>query len=552
MVSLLRVLAFVAVLCPIVAPAQGPTDSLPPRPASPVRDRLAAGVLDGARWPNIADVAAEVARAYDRVNWGPLWTADGRPTPAADRVVRLLGAVDSLGLAPADYDAVALDSLVRTTAPFDSATLVRFEATLSVSTARLLSTLRWGRARQPKAYPTLRRRRDDFELNAGIWAAARSADPVTVFDQAGPQWTPYRQLLAAYPAARRDAVDPVLDAKPARPGTAFASAARLRGLLRDLGFPGDTLRRVPPVDTALDATLARALRQFQKSAKLPQSGAWDGATRDSLTKTLRRRVRDATLALERWRWLPRTADPRAIIVNVPEFRLRVYDSVLAGAPATFGMKVVVGRGEEDRYTPLFVDQVEYLIFSPYWEVPKKIAVDEVVPKARKDSTYLTRNRYVLVRGASESAPVVAADSANLARIGTSVRVRQLPGDYNSLGRVKFMLPNDMNIYLHDTNEKGFFRREDRALSHGCVRVSEPTKLATWILAGDTAWTADRMKAAMKQEKPELVRLASHIPVLIVYHTAAVDDAGRLRAFKDVYAYDDELERLLARGYPYTR
>jgi murein L,D-transpeptidase YcbB/YkuD len=199
-----------------------------------------------------------------------------------------------------------------------------------------------------------------------------------------------------------------------------------------------------------------------------------------------------------------------------------------------------------------VDEVEHLVFSPFWEVPRTIAMEEIVPKAIEDSTYLKRNRYVLVKGYAESAPVVAADTASIARIGRSVRVRQLPGDYNSLGRVKFMLPNDLNIYLHDTNEKHFFKRSERALSHGCIRVSEPNRLAEWILRGDTAWTPERMKKAMKSDTPEIVPLSEHIPVLIVYHTAAVDERGVLRSYRDVYKLNDELRELLARGFPYQR
>ena len=553
MTSFVRVLfAFGVVAAPFVASAQIATDTSQAAVLTPLRARLAGTTLTGLRWANIEDVSAEVQRAYERVNWAPLWNTAGRPTTSALAVVRFLGAADSLGLNPADFDAVLLDSLATAaaSAPLDEATVAWFDATLSVATARALGALRWGRARQPKAYPTLKGSREDYDLGAGVYAVSRSPDPLPVFDQAAPQWTPYRQLVAALPAARRTASDSLLVASAAKRGATFHGAPRLRALLSSLGVQADSAAPPTTSDTTLDVSLVAALRRFQKEYRLLPTGAFDVATRDRMRAILRERVRNTVLSLERWRWLPRTGDSRAIIVNVPEFRLRVYDTVQTAAPATFGMKVVVGKGVEERYTPLFADEVEHLIFSPYWEVPKTIAVDEIVPKALKDSTYLSRNRYILVRGSSDVA--LATDSATLMKIGHGVRVRQLPGDYNSLGRIKFMLPNDMNIYLHDTNEKGFFKRDARALSHGCIRVSEPTKLAQWILGDDTTWTAERMKKAMKQDKPELVRLSSHIPVLIVYHTAAVDDGGVLRTFKDVYKYDDELEQLLSRGFPYPR
>ncbi|MBL8958968.1 MAG: L,D-transpeptidase family protein [Gemmatimonadetes bacterium] len=534
------------------ATAQAPSDSVPAAPeTAAVRARLLEANAPGLRWPRVGDVATAVSAAYERVQWRPLWSNGGRLTPAARRTLAFLAQVDSLGLDPRDFDVSRLDSLARTldVAPGE-ATIADFETTLSVANARLLRALRWGRARQPQAYPRVPAPGEGFDLAAGLYALAVGPDPVAVFDQAGPQWSAYRELTRALPAVRRLAADSSL--LPGAPvaalrGRPLATAASLRRVLRAIGHAADSAAPSPAADTLLDPSLSRALSAYQKDAGITRSGVFDARTRDHLRASLQRRERDAVLSLERWRWLPRSGDRRAIVVNIPEFRLHVYEQATTGTP-TFSMNVVVGRGEKDRYTPLFVEEMEHVIFSPYWEVPQTIAKDEIVPKATKDSTYLVRNRYVLVRGYSDNAPVVKPDTASLARIGKSVRVRQLPGDYNSLGRVKFMLPNDLNIYLHDTNEKHLFKRTARAFSHGCVRVAEPQKLAQWVLAGDTAWSLDRMKKAMKAEKPELVKLSEHIPVLLVYHTAAVDTAGVLRSYSDVYKYNDELATLLAKGY----
>lgn len=554
MLLLARPLSFLAcTLLPLTLGAQVAEDTLPPPVASPIRDRILAPTTLGIRWPDIRDVSAEVLRAYQRVNWGPLWTNGGRPSLAAQSVVRLLGQADSLGLEPKDFDSRLLDSLLAQglAEGLDGDARLRFEAVLSVATARTLSALRWGRVRQDKAYPLRDTTHDAFDLAEGIFAVARSSEPGAVFDQAAPQWAPYRQLVQAIPALQRSARDTVLRANPARRGTAFPLASHLRLALSALGVATDS---TPPAeaDTLLDASLAQALTLFQRNVKLPRTGHFDVTTRDRLRAELQQRVRASLVSLERWRWLPRKGEGPSIIVNVPEFRLRVYDSLRAGAVPAFAMKVVVGKGEEDRYTPLFVDELEHLIFSPYWEVPTSIATKEIIPKALADPTYLSRNRYILVRGTSATAKPLPTDSATIMRIGKSVRVRQLPGDYNSLGRIKFMLPNSFNIYLHDTNEKGFFRRDARALSHGCIRVSEPTKLAQWILRSDTAWTPQRMKEAMKQDEPEKVQLESHVPVFIVYHTAFATDDGKVQTFKDVYKYDDDLYLRLSRGYPYPR
>ncbi len=523
-----------------------------------VRDHLTAGRLEGARWPRISDVAGDIQRTYDTWGWNPLWLdGTGRPTAIAQQTIAFIRGLDSLGLAPVDYEMFILDSLAQRarSESLSADEQSYFEAAMSVGTARLLSTLRWGRVQQPKAYPKLKRTRDDYDLAAGVYATAITAMPSAVFGAAEPPFVGYRKLRQAVAHTRKLAADPVLDstaeAGVSRGGRLYRGGA-LRNVLVALNALPDSLARSTAGDTVLTAELAAAIQHVQRTSKQPVTGVLDNRTRLALRKRLQSRVTTASLALERWRWLPRTPQGRAIVVNIPEFKLRVYDDIRSTPTPVMEMKVVVGRGVEKRFTPLFVEEMEHVIFSPYWEVPQTIATEEIVPKLRTDSTYLKRNRYVLVKGYSDNAPQVNVDSATVAAVGRSVRVRQLPGDFNSLGRVKFMLPNDMNIYLHDTNEKHFFARSSRALSHGCVRVSEPTKLAEWVLSGDPVWTPERMKAAMKAETPEKVELSAHIPVMFVYHTASSDDTQSIQTFSDVYKYDGELTDLLARGFPYQR
>lgn len=558
-VKLPLVITLAAAVClPGVACSQSADSTATPGPMAGMQPHFEAEVLPTARWSRIDDVATAVREAYGRVSWAPLWSNATTPTAPARAMVRFLAATDSLGLVPADFDVGTLDSLVRLldAGRASDSTTLQFDAMLSVATARALVAMRWGRVRQTKAYPKLPKARDDYDLAGGVYAASRSDDPSVVFDAAGPQWAAYRRLAAAYPALRRAARDSLLVAgrpvlQPKRGGP-LPHAAALRTLLDQIGVPFDSTRPAAHADTVLDVSLSRALLAFQKEHRAPRTGVFDGPTRDSMRAVLQRRERNTVRSLERWRWLPRGADGRAILVNIPEFQLHAYDQAVGDVGPTFSMNVVVGSKTDERNTPLFADFMEHLIFSPYWEVPGTIAKEEIVPKAQKDSTYLSRNGYVLVRGYAANAPVVAPDSVNLSRVGRSVRVRQLPGSGNSLGRVKFMLPNDMDIYLHDTNQKAFFRRTDRALSHGCVRVSRPQQLAEWVLRDDTTWTTERIATAMKAPKPETVRLAEHIPVLLVYHTAAVDDRGIVRSYKDVYEYDRELDTLLARGFGSTK
>ena len=555
-----RVLAFLVFSAAVEARAQAPGDSavtLVTPVMTVVRGWIEGRTAPGTRWPRIPDVGGHLIRTYDNVGWRPLWINAGRPTQASLGAVRYLRGLDAVGLTPRDFDVAVLDSIAsRASADtLDEMGQARFELTLSVATARALNALRWGRVQQPKAYPTVRRSRALFDVALGVYAAARTPEPAPVFDAAAPPYAAYRQLVAALQSTRRLARDSVLIApgEPAvRSGMRFARMAALHDVLRGLGVLPDSIAMRTATDTMYGEEQAAAVGRFQKDNGRKVTGVLDAGTRLAMRRLFERRARDAELSLERWRWLPRKPDGRGIIVNVPEYRLHAYERIHEDPRPAFTMKVVVGKGEENRYTPLFVDEMEHIIFSPYWEVPQTIAVDEIVPKATEDPKYLSRNRYVLVKGYSDSAPTVPVDSAALAGVGRSIRVRQLPGDYNSLGRVKFMLPNHLNIYLHDTNERHLFQSGQRAFSHGCVRVSEPRQLAEWALRGDTVWTVDRMKEAMKAKEPEKVELAHSIPVMIVYHTAAVDEAGVLRAFRDVYELNKDLAEQLDRGFPYTR
>ncbi len=556
--GILTILVFSAATA---AHAQAPGDSVV-TPVTPVmtvvRGWIEGRTAPGTRWPRIPDVGGHLIRTYDNVGWRPLWINAGRPTQASLGAVRYLRSLDAVGLTPRDFDVPVLDSIASHASAdtLDAMGQARFELTLSVATARALSALRWGRVQQPKAYPTVRRSRAQFDVALGVYAAARTPEPAPVFDAAAPPYTAYRQLVAALQSTRRLARDSVLipaDGEPAlHSGMPFARMAALHAVLRGLGVLPDSIAWRTADDTLYGDEQAAAVGRFQKENGRKVTGILDAGTRLAMRRLFERRARDAELSLERWRWLPRKPDGRGIIVNVPEFRLHGYERISTDPRPAFTMKVVVGKGEENRYTPMFTDELEHIIFSPYWEVPQTIAVDEIVPKATEDPKYLTRNRYVLVKGYSDSAPVVPADSAALAAVGRSIRVRQLPGDYNSLGRVKFMLPNHLNIYLHDTNEKHLFQNGQRAYSHGCVRVSEPKLLAEWALRADTAWSAERMQEAMKAKDPQKVELSEPIPVMIVYHTAAVDEAGVLRAFRDVYELNKDLTEQLGRGFPYTR
>ena len=215
-----------------------------------------------------------------------------------------------------------------------------------------------------------------------------------------------------------------------------------------------------------------------------------------------------------------------------------------GAPSA-GMGVIVGRALNTR-TPVFVEEMPYIIFRPYWNVPRSIARQEIVPALQRDPAYLRREDMEIVSGQGDDARVVAlsAESIALLRQGT-LRVRQRPGPKNSLGSVKFVFPNDDNVYLHGTPALQLFSRSRRDFSHGCVRVEDPVALAAWALKDQPEWTQERILAAMNANRPLQVNLPRPIQVILFYVTAVVED-GTMRFAEDIYGHDAKLDRALAR------
>jgi murein L,D-transpeptidase YcbB/YkuD len=257
-----------------------------------------------------------------------------------------------------------------------------------------------------------------------------------------------------------------------------------------------------------------------------------------------RRVRLLELALERLRWLPVPADGPVIVVNLAAFRLWAFDRAGGVSRPGPSMKVVVGRALRSQ-TPVLGEELRYLIFRPYWNIPPSIARNETVPAARRDPGYLAANDMEIVAADRDDSPVFPATPDNLARVGAGgLRIRQRPGPKNSLGRIKFIFPNNANVYLHDTPARGLFALERRDLSHGCVRVAEPVALAEWALRGVPGWTRERIEKAMSEGPPQQVNLPAPIPVILFYATAAVDARGQAAFFEDIYGHDRRLDERL--------
>jgi murein L,D-transpeptidase YcbB/YkuD len=265
---------------------------------------------------------------------------------------------------------------------------------------------------------------------------------------------------------------------------------------------------------AYDQTLAGGVAAFQSRHGIAVDSALGPETVQALNVPVGYRLGQIAANLERRRWLPRTLGERYVVANVPAFRLDAYE----GGKRVLEMKVVVGKDYEDRKTPVFADSMRTVVFRPYWNITDDIAEKETWPKIRADGGYMERNRLETYTE------------------GGKTRLRQKPGEDNSLGLVKFLFPNAYNIYFHDTPEKQLFAKDVRDFSHGCIRLEKPEELASWVLG----WPVDRVRQAMQQGGDnQEAKLDRPLPVYIAYFTTYLKD-GQLYFGNDVYDRDRDV------------
>lgn len=485
---------------------------------------------------------------YDDRGWTLAWvSAEGRPAPQALRVLDALGAAEQRGLRSGDYRlppqaARFLDAEPTSVPSVQEA--ARFDAALTASLLKFLGDLHRGRV-QParlgfildfeprKENPALLAR--DIPFSENVEGAIESVEP---------PFAAYRLLkekLALYRSLARDFASwPPLavPSKPLKPGDPYEDAPRLARLLAALGDLAEE-KQSEAFEPVYGHTLEASVQLFQARHGLDTDGVMGKKTFAELNTPLDQRVRQLELALERWRWMPREIPDALVVVNIPAFLLRAYEIREGGSVRALAMKVIVGK--EFTPTPLLAKPMRYVVFSPYWEVPPNIARKELLPKFARDPRYAVENGFV-IEGPQGSLPL-DAHSFSLVRSGRA-RIRQKPGPKNALGAVKFMFPNELNVYLHSTPTPSLFERAERAFSHGCVRVERPADLAEFVLREHPSWNRERIEAAMASGTPQTVLLPRPILVLFVYATAVVGEGGTVRFLRDLYGLDRDLSEVL--------
>jgi L,D-transpeptidase YcbB len=518
----------------------------------------ASGNLADLHAPNFTDYRYLVVKFYESVNYAPVWVRNGQPTPQALAVIAALENSVHKGLNPEDYDASLWPQRLNAfkSSPVNADMIAKFDAALTVSTMRYVSDLHIGRVNPKHFQFGIDIEQKKYDLPQLLLQKIVSANDVPeVLSEVESQLLFYKRTEAALQTylnlAAQEKLVLLPDApKALAPGDPYASVGPLADRLRFLG----DLPQGATVDASsvvYSGAVVDAVKHFQTRHGITPDGKLGKDTIRQLNTPMSVRVTQLEDALERWRWLPHNFTVLPVAVNIPEFVLRVFNPDHSIA---IRMHVIAGKAVGHQ-TPVFAQNMRYIVFRPYWNVPPSIARGEIVPHLLKDPGYLGKKGFEIT---DSSGKVVASGSASpevIAELRAGrLMVRQRPAADNALGLIKFIFPNDNNVYLHSTPSQTLFSQTRRDFSHGCIRVEFPAELASFLLQGQPngqRWTVDAVKAAM-QSGPDnqQVSLTTPVPVVILYITAVAEENGEVYFFDDIYGHDKSLDAVLAKGPPY--
>jgi len=505
--------------------------------------------LDDLEWSDFQDYREQVNQLYSPQGYALAWISGARPTSQARAMIAFFQHADFKGLDPRDYDATRWESRLKELATAEGRSLdeklAHFDLALTLSALRYISDLHNGRV-SPASF--------QFGLEAKSFDAAEflrsrllgATDSGAILEEIEPRFASYRRTAQAFEhylaLANEGEGTPIpIPTFPLKAGDTYVGVPQLAERLQRLGdlAPDAVLPKRPDL---YGGALAVAVKHFQQRHGLNPDGRLTQETYDELITPFAHRAAQLQFTLERFRWLPAKVDSSLIVVNIPEFRLRAYED----HRMALTMRAIVGEAFEHQ-TPIFADQMEALVFRPYWNVPESITKGELVAELKKHPRYLATHDMQVVDGRGNVITADRVDAKTLKRLEAgTLMLRQQPGPANALGLVKFVFPNQYGIYMHGTPEAGLFGRARRDLSHGCIRVENPAALAAWVLRDDPTWTLERVNAVMHGEESITVRLPHAVPILIVYGTAVVEENNEVHFFRDIYGFDAALRTALGK------
>ena len=484
-----------------------------------------------------------LSQFYHTHDLQPFWVSTAGPGKRARQIYDALLSADKEGLDPKRYYIDRIEKYWKST---DAVGLVRLDVLLSLGLVRYVADLREGRVEPFKLDPELFATAREFELN---WDDLRqqvleTQDMKAFLDSQIPPFRQYRKLKEALMQYREIKGDGGWKSVPeGEVLKAGMEDARIPLIRKRLTVTGD-LTTESMEGTVYDEKTVEGVKHFQDRHGLAADGVIGKGTISTMNVPVDNRIRQIIINMERYRWLHVAEEERFLAVNIAGFRLV---GVKNGA-FEIDMPVIVGK--EYHKTPVFSDTIKYLVINPYWNVPNSIAQNEMLPKLKKNPNYLKEKNIRLLNGWDPDAKEVDSTTLDWNSMGKGdivrYRLRQDPGPNNALGTIKFIFPNKYNVYLHDTPVHSLFEQRKRTMSHGCIRVSKPAELASYVLGGEEAgWGIEKIKQTVASGKRTVVPLKKPFPIHILYRTVIFNPAsGEINFFTDVYGRDALLEKAL--------
>ena len=472
----------------------------------------------------VVHAIASVKRFYTERNFQPAWTAEGQRQHLQELQMAVRQSF-SHGLTPREYHlALLTDNALEKDPP-------RLEILATDAYLTLAAHILGGRL-NPESYEpdwtANRRERDLVKHLEMALASGRLLDSIEELEPDVPDYKALKKALAMYREIAGNGGWPIIEeGKPLKIGD---NGTRVQALAKRLQSTGLLAKEYESTDL-FDVELEAAVAAFQKRIGLEADGIVGPITLRELNKSPMDRIEQIRANLERWRWLPENLGKRHIRVNIADYHLAVYqDNQLLRSH-----DVIVGRTY--RKTPVFSDQIAYLVFNPWWETPNSLARLDKLPAFRKDPASVEKLGFeVLDRQGSKLDPKTI-DWQQYSNKNFPLRLRQRPGPQNALGQVKIMFPNKHNVYLHDTPSQQLFSHTERAFSSGCIRVANVINLTEWLLSETPGWDRHKINAILVSGLETRVNLQTKVPVHLLYFTAVTEPDGDVRLLNDIYQRD---------------
>jgi len=445
--------------------------------------------------------------------------------------------VGQQGLQPNDYHLYLIESYfkkVLASTPADTTDIMKLDLLLTDAFLLLGSHLYYGKVDPEKEGANWKMQRKDpaLRLDLKLEEALMENEVEHELNMLAPGYRSYwmmKEELAFFLKLDEQLWPVILSDKAVKPGDSSQIVPKVRERLIKLRY-----KLSDSASMVIDNELEEQLKMFQNDWGLNADGVLGKTTLEYLNCMPLKLMGQLKVNMERFRWLPPQMTGKHIVVNIANFKL----DLIVGADTLISMRAVVGQ--ETKKTPVFNESMTYIVFSPAWTVPNTILKEEVIPQLLKGPGYLIKKNMKLLRNDGTELAYSDVDWSTISESNFPYMVRQDPGPGNALGRVKFMFPNNYNVYIHDTPSRSFFARDARAVSHGCIRVEDPFDLAVLLLSDVPGWTPENIRTAMEQPKEQTVLLKVPVDVMVVYLTAWTDGRDRIQFRNDVYKSDEKV------------